>query len=129
MAGSLKYFRYVTDTGFPFGVLMDEDWGEVVSNADVAAASTEGLYGIPKNLKPRYAVYRSPSGRVVRNIVVCDSAATTLDLPPIIVIAADTGEVSEGGAADNTLNLFSLVGERFRVIIGLDTGLNDGTAD
>lgn len=124
MAGSLKYFRYQTDTDFEFGILMDEDWGELVGNTDVADGDT-GLYGIPVNLEPRYALYRSQSGRRQLKISIGANDATTLTLPATITVAAATGEVSED-ATDNTMILYSLVGERYRQVIGQDTGLIDG---
>ena len=125
MAGSLKYFIYTTDTNVEFGILMDEDWGEVVGNADLPATAAASLYGMPKNLKPRKAVYRNTTGTRTFQIAVTDPAATTLTLPAAIVIDSTTGEESEE-VGDNILNLYSLIGERFRAIIGLDTGLIDG---
>ena len=124
MAGSLKYFRYTTDTDFEFGILMDEDWGELVANVDVGNGDS-GLYGIPVNLQPRYALYRSQSGKRQLKIAIGANDATTLTLPATINIAGASGEVSED-ATDNTMILYSLVGERYRQVIGQDTGMIDG---
>ena len=124
MAGSLKWFIYTTDTGNPFGHFMDEDWGELMGNTDVAS-DPSGLYGIPINLEPRYALYRSSSGARQLKVVVGDNAANSDSLPQTITLDGGEGEVSET-ATDNTFYLSSLIGERYRPVIALDTGLTDG---
>lgn len=124
MAGSLKWFIYVTDTGQNMGVFMDEDWGELVGNTDVTA-DPSGLYAVASNLEPRYALYRSTSGKRQLKIVVGDNAATSDTLPQAITIDATNGEVSED-ATDNSLYLSSLMGEKYRPVIALDTGMQDG---
>lgn len=126
MAGSLKYFIYTTDTGNDFGIKMDEDWGELVANPDVAT-DPSGLYGMPGNLEPRIARYRATSGTRQLAIVVCNPEATTDTLPQTITISATNGEPSEV-ANENTLTLTSFRGEIFTPIRAGDTGLIDGDA-
>lgn len=126
MAGSLKYFVYTTDTGNDFGILMDEDHGEAIPNADVTTTPS-GLYGIPVNLTPRYARYQSTSGKRSLSIVICDETLSSDDLPQTITITSANGEVSED-ATDNSFNLSALFGERFKPIKAVDTNLTDGDA-
>lgn len=127
MAGSLKWFIYTTDTNVQQGVFMDEDWGELLGNPDVTL-DPSGLYAIASNLEPRYALYRSTSGSRQIKAVVCDPAQTSDTLPQTIALAGGTGEVSDD-ATDNQLYLSRLVGEEFRPVIALDTGIIDGDAD
>ncbi|MEB3282366.1 MAG: hypothetical protein VKK42_25960 [Lyngbya sp.] len=126
MAGSLKWFIYTTDTGNNMGHFMDEDWGELMGNTDVTT-DPSGLYGIPMNLEPRYALYRSNSGARQLKVVVGDNTATSDTLPQTITVDATNGEVSEQ-ATDNTFYLSTLIGERYRPVIAVDTGLIDGDA-
>lgn len=126
MAGSIKAFVYTTDTGGTFGVQMDEDWGELVANADVTT-DPSGLYGMPKNLQPRTARYRASTGTRQLEIIICDPDKTSDDLPQTITISATNGEPSEI-AGENLLALTSFKGEVFTPIRAVDTGLIDGDA-
>lgn len=117
MAGSLKHFRYVTNTGDAFAVLMDESNGELVSNQDVTDANLDDvIYFLPRNVKPRRATYRSLDGREAAQIVVCSNTATTATLPASVTLASGT-----------TAYITQFVGEIYRPIPrSVDTGLNDG---
>lgn len=126
MAGSIKGFLYTTDTGGTFGVRMDEDWGELVSNSDIAT-DPSNVYGIPINLTPRYALYRSSTGNRQLSIIVCDPEANSSTVPQTITISSSNGEVSET-AGDNTLVITSFKGEVYQPIKAVDTGLVDGDA-
>lgn len=126
MAGSLKYFVYTTDTNNDFGILQDEDWGELMSNPDVAT-NPAGVYGLPRNLEPRYATYRSVSGKRSVRIVISDPAVSTDDLPSTLVVTPARGESSDD-ADDNAMYLSALKGEQYTPIIAIDTGIQDGDA-
>lgn len=126
MAGSVKAFLYTTDTGGTFGVRMDEDWGELVSNPDIAT-DPSNVYGLPINLTPRYALYRSSTGNRQLAIIVCDPEANSSTVPQTITITASNGEVSET-AGDNILTITSFKGEVYQPIKAIDTGLIDGDA-
>lgn len=121
MAGSIKWFKYTSDTGQEFGISMDESNGEAVSNSDVTGADA-GLLALPRNIKPRYAVYRSTDGRYTRKIPVTNRTATVATLPATITIDPE-------GAVSETLSLAFFQGERVvRIVRADDTGLNDGDA-
>lgn len=121
MAGSIKWFKYTSDTGQEFGISMDESNGEAVSNSDVTGADA-GLLALPRNIKPRYAVYRSTDGRYTRKIPVTSRTATVATLPATITVDAE-------GSPGQVLTLAFFQGERVvRIVRADDTGLNDGDA-
>lgn len=115
MAGSLKWFKYTTDFGDTFGILMDESNGEAVGNSDYEPADGVIRFAVPRNVDVRVATYRSLDGRQQLRIPVCDPAATIVTLPGVVV--------------NNTVNytLTQFVGERYNPIpFPGDTGLTDG---
>lgn len=121
MAGSLKWFEYETGSGDKFGIYMDESNGELVGNPDYAALASESIiYALPRNVKPRTALYRSIDGKVSRRIPVSDPAASVATLPVSITVAAVDGNPSY------QLNLTLFKGEEIRRLAAFDTGLDDG---
>lgn len=124
MAGSLKYFSYTTDLGDDFAIFQDEDWGELMGNA--AAADTM-KYKLPGNIEPRYANYSSKSGKRTLQLIIGDDAKDLTAIPKTVTISTSNGEAA-GNADDDTLNLTSTVGERWKPITTSDTGLADGDA-
>ena len=124
MAGSLKYFKYTTDLGDEFAIFQDEDWGELMGN-DAAADTMK--YKLPANIEPRYANYCSKSGKRTLQIIIGDDTKVLTTIPRTVTISASNGETA-GNADDDTLNLTSTVGERWKPITASDTGLSDGDA-
>lgn len=121
MSGSLKYFRYQSDNGQTYGIKADESNGEAIGNADLTAADV-GVTGLPRNIRERFAVYRSADGKYTRKIPVCQRARPNSDLPASI-------SIDPGDAAGNvTVFLAYTRGERETVITPVDSGLDDGDA-
>jgi len=120
MAGSLKWFKYTRTGGDSFGVRMDESNGEAIGNTDVVDADLP-LEGLPRNLIPRYVLYRSADGLTTRKIVVTGNTIDLTDLPATIAVASPIA-----GAAAITLLRQSLVGEIQRPVIAVDTAQTDG---
>lgn len=123
MAGSLKWFEYTTNSGDTFGIYMDESNGEVVGNPDFAPLVSDAvIYALPRNVKPRTALYRSIDGKTSRRIPVSDPAASIATLPASFTVAAiDTNPAQQ-------LNLTLFRGEEVRRLTGFDTGLDDSDA-
>jgi len=122
MAGSNKWFVYTTNDGTDFTIYADE------SNTEAVNGGTQDLldnavtpFSIPKNLKPRYAVYKNIAGtRTIK--CVCLTAEIYNGVPanvPTIPDPIGTGD----------LTLAQLIPERISPLPrGTDTGLNDGDA-
>lgn len=124
MAGSLKNFLYTTDFGDEFVINMDESNGEQVSNTDYAPLDGIRYYFLPRNIKPRHAVYRSFDGRVTRKIPLTDNTQTAVTLPATFSVTLSDGN---GTVA---VQLATVNGERYiRIPSPTDTGLTDGDID
>lgn len=123
MAGSIKWFKYTTDAGDVFGIRMDESNGELMGNADFAALDDNSIvYALPRNVKPRTALFRSNDGLVSRRIVVCDKDADITTIASSFVVPAADGNPAF------TMQLRSFRGEEVVRLSSGDTGLTDGDA-
>lgn len=125
VVGSKQYYLYTTDATTQFVIQIDESNSEAMGAANTPVG-TLVLYGIPNNLRPRYARYVTASGLRSRNIPICDDTILSSALPATITTAAaDEGTVTPGG--ENTFRLKTLVGEIFSNRTSIpDTGLTDG---
>lgn len=122
MAGSKKWFVYTDDLAREWAINMDESNGEAVSNPDYTDTDLTILDELPRNIKPRIAIYRSLDARFTRRIVVCDGTETVLTLPGTITV-----QDGSGGTVSAILTTFQ--GEkRTRIPFDTDTGINDGDA-
>lgn len=115
MAGSIKAFKYTTDAGDDFVVYADESNTEAAGGAVDLPAGASTLYGLPRNVTPRYARYGNAAGTIVRKCILCTAGAT----PTTPIVDAVSAE---------SLDLLAIVGERARINNGTDTGLLDGDA-
>lgn len=119
MAGSLKWFEYITDGGEAFALFMDESNGEAIGNVDYTAASS-AQFKLPSNVTARFARYTSADGNYQR-VIPISSTAIAAALPATIDL-----EVA-GQAGLVTMSLSIVKGEVFSPIPrAADTGLNDG---
>ena len=115
MSGSIKNFVYTTDAGDDFVIRADESNTEAAGGAVDLAAGASTLYGLPRNVTPRYARYGNAAGTITRKCILCTVGAT----PTTPIIDSVSGE---------SLDLLAIVGEYARVNNGTDTGLLDGDA-
>jgi len=113
MAGSLKWLRYTTDVGDDFGIFADESNAELAGTAVDLTGGASILYALPRNVKPRFARYQDATGTIVRKAIICvqGTAPTT----PIV-------DPSSGASLDLT----AIVGEKVRILTGVDSGIIDG---
>jgi len=123
MAGSLKYFKYTTSGGTAYAIKMDESNGVAVGNTDVVAADLP-IVELPRNIKPRYVLYRSADGLTTRKIPVTANNVDLTALPANFQVPSPI----VGGAAITVVRQ-SLVGEIQRSISNLDTAQTDGTPE
>lgn len=115
MAGSLKWFRYTTDEGDDFGVFADESNAELAGTGVDLTGGASTLYGLPRNVQPRYARYQDATGTIVRKALICVQGTnpTTPIIDPV------------SGAS---LEIVGIIGEKTRILTGVDTGIIDGDA-
>jgi hypothetical protein len=115
MAGSIHNFNYYTDANTKFIVRMDESNGKAIGNEEMN--ETLSFVGLPKNLTPRYVVYRSNDGRTKRKIVI---SKKDTNVPATITI-------KNGVGADEELGQPVVFAEKSKAYYKADSGLNDGT--
>lgn len=121
MAGSVKWFVYTTDNATDFALEADE------SNVEALAAGTQDypetgsppIFALPRNVKPRFAVYANSAGtRRIKIPVITQTIYNALDGNSTIADPITAG----------TLKLLYKRPEVITLPRGDDTGLNDGDA-
>ena len=123
MAGSKKYFVYTADDGDEFALLADESNTEAVNGGTQDYADGVNIrYMLPRNLRPRAAVYSNAARtRTIRCYCLTQAIYTG------VVVGAPT--ITDPLTPANTLSLVRLEPERIRLLpIAVDTGLDDGDA-
>lgn len=122
MAGSIKWFVYTTDSGENFALEADESNIEAFSAAtqDYPEQGTPPIFAVPRNIRPRYAVFQSASGqRKLKVPVITQTIYNALNGTSTIPDPINEGQ---------TLTLSYKRPEVITVPRGNDTGLNDGDA-
>lgn len=121
MAGSKKWFVYTTDIGEDFAILLDESNTEAVMGSVQDYLNDASIRNaVPRNIKPRYAVYTNASGT---RRVTC----TVLNQTFYNGLKAGTPTISDP-SGQGTLTLRQLQPEKITLPYGIDTGLDDGDA-
>lgn len=115
MVGSRKFFTYTTDAGDSFALSADESNVELAGGGIDLTGGASLLYELPRNVKPRYARYRSADGLVIRKAYLC-----TVGAVPTTPITDPSSGLS--------LDLSAIVAEQVTFPTGVDTGLIDGDA-
>ena len=122
MAGSNKWFVYTTDDGTDFALYADESNTEEVNGATQDYVPAVAIkYALPKNIKPRRAVYANAEG--TRTITCfCLTQAIYNGVP------ANKSSINDP-LGTGTLGLIRIRPEVItRLPFAGDTGLNDGDA-
>ncbi len=122
MSGSNKWFVYTTDDGTDFALYADESNTEAVNGATqdfVAAVAIK--YALPKNVRPRTAVYASADGtRTIKAYVLTQTIYNGIPAG----VSSITDPIGGG-----TLGLVRIRPEVItRLPFAGDTGLVDGDA-
>lgn len=122
MTGSRKWFIYTTDAQNDFGIELDESNTEAVNGAtqDFPNTGSPATVALPRNIKPRYAIYQSADNTITRKCV----ALTPTIFAGLVANVATIADPVSG----TTLILRRVVGEKSRLLFGQDTGQTDGDA-
>jgi len=118
MAGSLKWFLYTTDNGETYALKADESNVEAVNGGTQDFLNdTEVIFAVPRNVKPRYALYTSADE--TRQIkCVCLTTTIYNGVPENVPTITDP----IGGG---TLTLKRIRPEIISLPFGKDTGIKD----
>lgn len=120
MAGSRRWFTYVTDGGTSYAINLDESNTELANGA-AANVSVLGLVAsVPKNVTPRYVLFKDASGNYSRRVVGLTVASFNA------LTAASTLTFPVEGAAGVDMAPSFKRGESIRIPATVDTGLLDG---
>lgn len=112
MSGSIRWFPYVTDSGDNFALKADESNTEAVNSG---VGTPTSLFAVPRNIKPRYGIYRSADGLTTRKVYF-----TSQENYNSVTVGSS---ISVNGV---TLFLTRKVGEIVSAAQTIDTGLTDG---
>lgn len=117
MAGSLDEFRYVTDSAEAYWIRGDRSNIESVN--PTAQPPTAGTASLPKNIKPRYVLYRNADEFMQRKVVVLT------DVDPDTLPNTMTARAGDGSNKTLTKSFYS--GERRRFVnYAEDTAITEG---
>jgi hypothetical protein len=117
MAGSLDEFRYVSDSEGVFWIRADKS--NVTAVNSTAAAPPVGSSSVPKNITPRYVLYRNAEEFMQRKIPVLT------DVNPDTLPATIT--VKSGDGSNVTLDKSFYSGEKVRFVsYATDTAITTG---
>lgn len=117
MAGSLDEFRYISDDDEVYWIRADRSNVTAVNAA--AAAPPVGSTSVPKNITPRYVLYRNAEEFMQRKIPVLT------DISPDSLPATIT--VKNGAGTDVTLDKSFYSGEKVRFVsYAKDTAITVG---
>lgn len=114
MAGSMSWQVYTTDDGQSFAIYCD------LSNAIAANASASTTpqnlptYGLPRNVKPRYALFKSADGYTTRKVPL---------LTPTDFAALTAGAAFNTNPGGVNVVLETKIGEKVRIPKQFDSGL------
>ena len=117
MAGSLDEFRYLSDNEEVYWLRADRS--NVTAVNTTAAAPPAGSTSVPKNITPRYVLYRNAEEFMQRKIPVLT------DVNPDSLPATITVRAGEG--SNKTLNKSFYSGEKVRFVnYASDTAITEG---
>ena len=114
MAGSMSWQVYRTDAGQNYAIFMDKSNALAVNASASTTPQNLPIVAVPRNIRPRYALFRSDDGLTTRKVVL---------LTPADVSALSPGESFTTDPGGVVVKLQSTAGERIRLPKQVDTGL------
>lgn len=119
MAGSLKWVVYVDDFGTNYALFTDESNIEATNTGGDYTGTPVLIDAVPRNVRPRYAVYGSTDGaRSIKCTILTPEGYTAL--------ATAHPSIPDPLNSTLTLALLRIRPEVRRLPIAYDTGIQDG---
>lgn len=116
MARSVRYYNYVSDNGQTYAILADRSNIASVNASGAAAPGTLPPITVPRNIKPRYALFSDPTGLIRRRVPILTPA-------DVLALTPATAFVPSGETA--TVTLTAIRGEKVGLPKLADTGRTD----
>lgn len=113
MAGSIRYYNYTTDGGVTYALQADKSNVAAVNPSGAAAPGTLPVAAVPRNIKPRYALFADATGLIKRRVPLLTPADVAALTPTLSF-------VPQGETA--TVVITYIVGETTRFPKLADTG-------
>lgn len=113
MAGSVRYYNYVSDNGQTYAILADKSNVAAVNPSGAAAPGTLPTTTVPRNIRPRYALFSDPTGLIRRRVPLLTPA-------DVAALTATTSFVPQGETA--TVTITAIRGEKVDLPKLADTG-------
>lgn len=122
MAGSLKWFVYTDDGGTDFAIYLDESNTEAVNGGTQDYVDGLNLTNaLPRNITPREVFYTNAQRtRTIRCVALTQTIYQG-------VVSGGVPTINDPiNGNENALGLIRANGERRRLPVPLDSGINDG---
>lgn len=113
MAGSIRWFNYVTDGGVSYSLQADRSNIGAVNPSGTGTPTSLSVGAVPRNIKVRYALFADVTGTIRRKVPLLTPADVT-------ALSATLSFVPQGETA--TVALTYVVGERVQLPKLADTG-------
>lgn len=113
MSGSVRWYVYTSDNGVDYAILADKSNIAAVNPSGAAAPATLPQAAVPRNIKPRYALFSDDTGTIRRKVVLLKPSDVAALTPTLSF--TPTGETA-------AVKLSSIKGEQIRLPKLLDTG-------
>lgn len=113
MSGSLSYQVYVSDNGQSYAIKVDKSNALAVNASASATPASLPPVTLPRNIKPRYALFYDATSLIKRKVVLLR--------PSDVAALTATASFTPGGETA-TVNIASIHGESILVPHLADTG-------
>lgn len=113
MSGSIRWFNYTTDGGQTYSLQADKSNVAAVNPSGTGTPGSLSIAAVPRNIKPRYALFQDSTGTIKRKVPLLTPADVAALVPTLSF-------VPQGETATVALTFIS--GETTRLPKLADTG-------
>lgn len=114
MSGSIRWYNYISDGGQTYAIQADKSNVAAVNSATGGTTPASlPTAAVPRNIKPRYALFSDTSGTIRRKVVLLTPA-------DVAALTSTTNFVPQGETA--TVTITAIRGEKASLPKLADTG-------